>query len=104
MKKYLFLLLNLGISSNLLLELPFYAFLYIGLQIVLSFKQVEPLALAVSFFLMFLVFVIIFKIFIFKILYHFRNKSFFDLVILEEIRHNKSLRHKIYRCSTLGFV
>ena len=95
MNKFLFLLFNFLISSNLLFETLLYGFLYTIYLIYRSNKSIEPLGLMVFYFLAFSVLVWIFKILIFILLSQIKRKNTYMGQFFEKIKNDKKYKFKI---------
>ena len=95
MNKFLFLLFNFLISSNLLFETLLYGFLYTIYLIYRSNKSIEPLGLMVFYFLAFSVLVWIFKILIFILLSQIKRKNTYMGQFFEKIKNDKKYKFKV---------
>ena len=95
MNKFLFLLFNFLISSNLLFETLLYGFLYTIYLIYRSNKSIEPLGLMVFYFLAFSILVWIFKILIFILLSQIKCKNTYMGQFFEKIKNDKKYKFKI---------
>ena len=95
MNKFLFLLFNFLISSNLLFETLLYGFLYTIYLIYRSNKNIEPLGLMVFYFLAFSILVWIFKILIFILLSQIKRKNTYMAQFFEKIKNDKKYKFKV---------
>ena len=95
MNKFLFLLFNFLISSNLLFETLLYGFLYTIYLIYRSNKSIEPLGLMVFYFLAYSILVWIFKILIFILLSQIKRKNTYMGQFFEKIKNDKKYKYKI---------
>ena len=95
MNKFLFLLFNFLISSNLLFETLLYGFLYTIYLIYRCNKNIEPLGLIVYYFLAFSVLVWIFKVLIFIILSQIKHKDTYMEQFFERIKNERKYKFKI---------
>ena len=95
MNKFLFLLFNFLISSNLLFETLLYGFLYTIYLIYRSNINIEPLGLMVFYFLAFSILVWIFKILIFILLSQIKRKNTYMAQFFEKIKNDKKYKFKV---------
>lgn len=95
MNKFLFLLFNFLVSSNLLFETLLYGFLYTIYLIYRCNKNIEPLGLIVYYFLAFSVLVWIFKVLIFIILSQIKHKDTYMEQFFERIKNERKYKFKI---------
>ena len=95
MNKFLFLLFNFLISSNLLFETLLYGFFYTIYLIYRCNKNIEPLGLIVYYFLAFSVLVWIFKVLIFIILSQIKHKDTYMEQFFERIKNERKYKFKI---------
>ena len=95
MNKFLFLLFNFLVSSNLLFKLLLYVFIYAIYLIYRNNKNIEPLGLFVFYCLIFFLLVWIFKILIFILLSQVKYKDTYMRQFFERIKNNGKYKFKV---------
>lgn len=102
MKKSLLILFNLLLSSNLLLFTIFMVLLPPFLFISVKIKLADPLSSLILYGLFFSVFVIIFKICIFRLIYKFKKRLPYFGNFLEKIINDLDFRKKILKITNIS--
>lgn len=86
----MFWIFNLILSSNLLVLLALYAFLWGAMQINFIFVLIEPITLLVFTFILFIILNLIFKLNLFKIIYKYKETFPFTAKFLNRMLRNSS--------------
>lgn len=104
MKKFLLIFFNLFISSNWMILLVFVLFLLPFVKISYYLKFADPLSSLILYILFFPVFVIIFKISIFRIIYRFKKQLPYFGNFLEKIIYDINYRRKILKFTNISDI